>query len=73
MNMKTQRNAHLNFMFSLPNVKILDKKRTFSVKNEQEVKYVKRLFLVSKRLIQFLNKIAYNFFLHDKGTRNLYN
>ena len=57
-------------MFSLPNVKILDKKRTF--KNKQEVKYVKKLFLVSKRLIQFLNKVAYNFFLHDKVTRNLY-
>ena len=57
-------------MFSLPNVKILDKKRSF--KNKQEVKYVKKLFLVSKRLIQFLNKVAYNFFLHDKVTRNLY-
>ena len=33
---------------------------------------VKKQFLVSKRLIQFLNKATFSSFVHDKGTRNLY-
>ena len=57
-----------SFLFRLTNVKIIDKKRIFfSVKNKQKDKYVKKQFLASKRLIQFLNKATYNFFLHDKG------
>ena len=57
-------------MFQLPNLKILDKKIIFSVKNKSIDKYVKKPFLVSKRLIKFLNKATYNSFLHDEGTRN---
>ena len=71
-------------MFQLPNVKMLDKRGIFPVKSqkkrkkrkkerkEKEGKYVKKSFLVSKRLIQFLNKATYNFFLYDKGTRDQY-
>ena len=40
-------------MFWLPNMKILDKKRTFSVKIRQKDKYVKKQFLVSKKIILF--------------------
>ena len=61
-----------NFMFWLSNMKILDERRTFSVKNKQKGKYVKKQFLVSKRLIPFLNKATDNPFLHDTGTRTLY-
>ena len=46
--------------------------RTFSLKNKQKSKYVKKWFLVSKKLSQFLNKATYNSFLHNKGIRNLY-
>ena len=53
-------------------MKILDERRTFSVKNKQKGKYVKKQFLVSKRLIPFLNKATDNPFLHDTGTRTLY-
>ena len=34
-------------------MKILDKKRTFSVKIRQKDKYVKKQFLVSKKIILF--------------------
>ena len=61
-----------NFVFWLRNMKILDKKIIFSVKNKQKGKYVKSCFLISKRITQFLNKATYNCFLHDKGTKNLY-
>ena len=44
-------------------MKIKDKKIIFSVKNKQKGKYAKKKFLVSKRLIQFLNKPTYNSFL----------
>ena len=53
-------------------MKILNKKIIFSVKNKQKGKYVKKQFLISKRLIQFLNKASYNFFLDDKGQKNIY-
>ena len=61
-----------NFLFRLPNLKTLDKKKIFSVKNKQKGKYVENCFLVSKTLIPFLNKATCNLFLHDKGTKNLY-
>ena len=49
-----------DFLFRLPNVKILDKKRFFSFKNKQKGKYVKKQFLVFKTFIQFLNKATCN-------------
>ena len=57
-----------NFLFRLPNVKMLDKKRIFSVKNKQKGTYVKKQILVYKCLIQFFYKVTYNSFLHDKVT-----
>ena len=68
-----------NFLFRLPNVKILEK-IIFPVKNKHKGKYKKsrkynykeKWFLVSKTLIQFLHKATCNSFLHNKGTRNLY-
>ena len=36
-----------NFLFRLPNVKILDEKRTFLVKNKQKGKYVEKQSLIS--------------------------
>ena len=55
-----------NFLFQLPNVKILDKKRIFAVKNKQKGKYVEKQCLVSKTLIQFLNKATCNSMQGDK-------
>ena len=51
---------------------MLDKKIIFCVKSKQKGKYAEKKFSVSKTLIQFLNKVTCNSFLHDKGTRNLY-
>ena len=67
------KNAHVKFfLFWLPNVKILDKRRVFFVKNKQNGKYVEKWFLVSKTLLQSLNKATCNSFLHNKGTKTLY-
>ena len=41
LKMKDRKMHILKFMFWLPIVKILDKKRIFSVKNKQNGKYVK--------------------------------
>ena len=50
------------FLFQLPNVKILDKKVTFSVRIKRKGEYVKKKFT----LIQFFNETIYNPSAHDK-------
>ena len=51
------------FLFQLPNVKILDKKVTFSVRIKLKGEYEKKKKF---RLIQFFNKTIYNPSVHDK-------
>ena len=58
------RKMHMwNFLFRLPNMKISDKKKSFSVKSNQKGKYIKKYFWASERLIQFLNKATTLFYM----------